>query len=573
MKKYLVMLLLLVAVLALAACNRDTGGDAGTAATPAATPAEAPAPTETPATEDPPPAEGWAWEGEISVAPYMFAPVDTARDIITPALEELIRERLNMNVTLNNVYIEWGNYRELINVRIASGTAPDVFLGAGEVLIHEYYRQSAIASWERSFFEENAPGITAFINGGGTRNAHVERVDQWWYASQLDGSMLSFPRLDSPLFMPPRQGMVYRGDWLDNLGVPHDEIPHQLDEWLELMYRFVNEDPAGDGRNNFAFSTSLVISLFTAHGVFPGFVGANAHWTEVDGRVINNDVHPVNKEVLALLQTLYADGLIDPEFILGENTGGGHWAISHGFINGMYGVTSGGSFDHWRPREVQNDAGGIVAQEWWGVNGPDAEYVFGPWVVGPEGHHGFWVFNGFALHESYVLNAALNNDREKMAAIFQVMDFLASNDDVAMLAFFGVEDVTFQRNADGTAFQHITPEEANAMGVRAMRGLYGPSMPFNAMIQEYGFYRSPSAAFQLKWLARPYHNSRLRNAILTPPPSQGLFIGELNSYRDEIWIQIIRGELPVDYFDDFVEEYMRRGGQVLYDEANAMFSR
>ena len=47
---------------------------------------------------------------------------------------------------------------------------------------------------------------------------------------------------------------------------------------------------------------------------------------------------PKAKEALALLNRLYKDGVLDPEFITGENQGG-YWALSHAFINQRIGLS------------------------------------------------------------------------------------------------------------------------------------------------------------------------------------------------------------------------------------------
>ena len=51
--------------------------------------------------------------------------------------------------------------------------------------------------------------------------------------------------------------------------------------------------------------------------------------------------HPEMKEALERIAKWYQDGVIDPEFVTGENQGG-YWALSHSFINGRIGVSGGG---------------------------------------------------------------------------------------------------------------------------------------------------------------------------------------------------------------------------------------
>ena len=65
---------------------------------------------------------------KISVAGYMFGPIDNEKDVITPAVEKMLKEKHGINVDIEVVYIEQANYGELLNTRLSGGTAPYVFL-------------------------------------------------------------------------------------------------------------------------------------------------------------------------------------------------------------------------------------------------------------------------------------------------------------------------------------------------------------------------------------------------------------------------------------------------------------
>ena len=518
---------------------------------------------------------------EITFAPYMFGPLDPSRDIITPKIEEILREKYGIDVKLTNVYVEYPNYKEIINTRIAGGTAPDIWLGQNESGIREYYNQGVIASWTREFFEENAPNVAAFINNGGSRNAFDQNaIDRWWKGSTIatdDGKMVTLP---SPLGDKPygQKGVVYRGDWIDKLGVDKDNLPYEIDDFVALMRRFVNEDPDGNGKNDtFGFSTSMIKAFFTAYGVYssfgPSISGSsfNSQWyVQDDGIVRNADTLPGAKAALEICAKLYAEGLIDPEFITGENTGG-YWAISQGFINGIYGVSAHASYDHFRFKEVLNDDGGPVAKEYWAVNGPDSKFYYGPWIAGPDGAHGYYLDNDYGLGESYVYNIALEKNPEKLAAILKILDAFAVDEELMLLAAYGIEGETFEWTEFGSPRFLLANDEMNAVGVMATRSIYGPNNTYNAQQTEYSFYNNPTVAARLNWQAKPYYDTYIRPDIVGTPKSTSTYQADLMAFRDETFISIIKGELPIEYFDTFVTEYLARGGQVLQDEATQMY--
>ena len=93
---------------------------------------------------------------KISVAGYMFGPVDHDKDVITPAVEKMLKEKHGINVDIEVVYIENANYTEILNPRLNDlATAPDVFLASSTTMLNTYYDQGAIKTWDEAFFKEN----------------------------------------------------------------------------------------------------------------------------------------------------------------------------------------------------------------------------------------------------------------------------------------------------------------------------------------------------------------------------------------------------------------------------------
>ena len=80
---------------------------------------------------------------KISVASYMFGPVDNDNDVITPLVEQMLREKHGIDVDIEVVYIEQANYGEILNTRLAGGTAPDVFLAQSATMLDSYYDQAS----------------------------------------------------------------------------------------------------------------------------------------------------------------------------------------------------------------------------------------------------------------------------------------------------------------------------------------------------------------------------------------------------------------------------------------------
>ena len=115
----------------------------------------------------------------ISVAGYMFGPIDNEKDVITPLVEQQLKEKHGINVDIEVVYIEQANYAEILNTRLAGGTAPDVFLAQGATTLRSYYDQGVIKTWDEDFLKANAPHVYDFIMNGAAYGDLLPYVDQW----------------------------------------------------------------------------------------------------------------------------------------------------------------------------------------------------------------------------------------------------------------------------------------------------------------------------------------------------------------------------------------------------------
>lgn len=514
----------------------------------------------------------------ISVAGYFYGPVDDEKDVITPAIEARLLEEHGINVDIELVYIEQSNYEELINTRLAGGTAPDVFLAQSTTALETYYDQGVIASWSLDFFKENAPDVYEFIMSGAAYGDLIDDVELWEEFATIDGEMVTVPSFKPDGSMPYKQ-LIYRGDWLEALNITEEQLPTTVDEFVDLMYRFAKEDPDGNGVDDtYGLSATGIKALFGAYGMYCGFVGGTSYWMEEDGQVSNADVSDNAKEVVKIIAQMYQDGVIEPEFVTGkEAISGSYWAVSNGLVNGKYGVSALASIDHYRLKGVtgEEDAGGPCAQEYWAVNGEDSTFVYGPWPAGPDGDYGYGVGISVAVSESAVYNVSLMDDMDKLAVIFQIMNAFAIDDELYMLAAYGIEGEHYTDNGDGTYTRSGNYDNAgfNEIGLWGCRSLYGGDRAFSQTAYDAIYYKDASIANRLNWFEKDQYDSYISDAVYTTLPSSGDLQSELNTYRDETWIKMIQGELDVEeYWDTYVTEYMELGGQTLTDEANEWYA-
>ena len=486
-------------------------------------------------------------------------------------MEQQLKEKHGIDVDIEVVYIEQANYSEILNTRLAGGTAPDVFLAQSTNTLNSYWDQGVIKSWSVDFFKENAPAVYDFIMNGAAYGDLAGDVEAWQKASMKDGEMVVIPSFKPDGSMPYKT-LIYRGDWLDKLGVTEETLPKTVEDFVALMGRFAKEDPDGNGQNDtYGCSITAMKALFGSYGLATGFTGSDSYWVIRDGKLVNSDVADEAKDVIATLAGMYADGLIDPEFVAGkESVEGSYWAISHGMVTGLYGASANASIDHYRLKGVTgpDDAGGRCATEYWEVNGADSTFVYGPWPAGPSGDYGWVVGTPVAVSESAVYNASMSD--EKLALIFKIMNAFATDDELYMLAFAGIEGEHYTKNDDGTIQRLLGNDELNAVGVWGCRSLYGADRAFSQLGYDLAFYNDVTIANRLNWYKNDQYNSYIQDAVTETLPSSDLF-AELNTLRDETWTAMIRGEKSLDEWDAYVQAWLAAGGQTLTDEANAWF--
>lgn len=510
------------------------------------------------------------WSGKITVAPYMMGPIE--EDVITPLIEDALRE-YGYDVDLENIYLENGQYAELLNLRLTSDDAPDIFKVDGDVMLDEYYNQGLIAAWDESFFREHAPDVAAFIDAGNPLGTNVNIVNATWAMSKRDGEMCSIPLISKN--SGALVNVLYNTKWLENLNA---EVPETLDDFIDLMYRFTNEDPDGNGQNDtYGLSTTMISVIFGAYGCWPGYLTHDyGYWFDVDGQLVSCDVMPHNKEALEVVKRLYDDGVLDPEFITGENQGG-YWAISHALVNGRIGVSNLASMSHYTPANLYGTGNepGAVLKEMIAVQGDDASVTVGPWPMGPYGDRG-----GFLRYTNTNMGATVYNanvDEDKLAACFEIMNIFANDFELSELATCGIEGVHYEKLGDEfNTRKSLLPEGVKniAYGIAAMRGVYGPENPLNEALFEYNNQGASS-----RWKAEVQATYEglaptvgYNNMLWSSLPSESKYKSELMTYRDETWTKFIQGTLDLDYYDTYVDEWMARGGDILTQEANEWYA-
>lgn len=484
------------------------------------------------------------WRMTISIAPYRRSPTEPDGKVIL-YFEDLY------DVDFDIWNVEADRYAELMGIRFASGEIPDV-MDIRTDQLSRWYEQGVLAEIPMDLLEENAPL---------SYEANLEEEPNFLRPGMIDGKLYSLQEVPPTDIRYP--AAVWRGDWLEALGI--DSIPETLDEFEDAVYAIALQDPDGNGeKDTYGISNMGMQSVYGAFGL------AHDKWfQDGEGGLVHGAVHPDMRRALETLARWYADGVIDPEFITGENTGG-YWALSHAFINGRIGYTNQGGYTHWYPPLTEGGQGGANYTELSKISQEAADSIwYGVPPVGPDGKYGIFFAGEAKRIVANVITAfgiQLEEDQEKFARVLNILDQIKSSSYESYLTsrfgFEGEDYIINERN-------QVTPIGQAAEDVNYIES-QGGGWAFR-------FFDNPQFANMVdpvlrNWaLDHNYGRNIAKHELLVGLPSEGRYMAELNKIRDEAFVAIVTGDEPIGYFDAFVAEWYDAGGDTLTDEATEWY--
>ncbi len=477
-----------------------------------------------------------------------------------------VEDKYNINLDVWNV--EWQKYEEILNLKLAGGEVPDIIYIKSAAAAQKYVDQGVVAPIPMETLEEKAPNVLKRLE------EDAPDILKYYY---INGELYSLPSFSvgaGATGIP----MVWRGDWLKNVGI--DKTPETLDEYEEAFYKFTNEDPDGNGKKDtYGLSRSGMLAVFAAYGYVPtmGQTGTpQGYWMERDGKLVYSSVQPEMKEALARLHKWYKDGVLDPEFITGENKGG-YWAISHQFVNGIIGFTTHGMSYHWEPKAYVDSDASTSGQDRYELEKLNPEAADSLEISGIPPYlsketQKTYPKQEYVRGERWMFSKALVEDEEKFSRLLEIYnDIYASkeNFDYVNTGERGVvwdyEDAvstngkTYKRTVYLGDWKNEEYRNKNKFGFN----LFTPSFPDAGRIETPRDDWAVPKGFDEQYMP----NNRLYISL----PSENMYSAELNKIEEESYIDIITGAKPVDYFDKFVEKWRSSGGATLEKEAEEWY--
>ncbi|TVQ28088.1 MAG: extracellular solute-binding protein [Spirochaetaceae bacterium] len=440
------------------------------------------------------------------------------------------------------------DYLQQLRLRIAAGDLPDIFMPWGGIE-QELIDNGAVADLT-DLIQEEMPAFYSNV-----------APEIWDFIRSLSPDGQSIYVLPSVQFTP--LGGMIRGDWLDRLGL---DVPTTVDEYVEVLRAFRDQDASGDGNPNNEIPTSgreggrWMDHLFAPFGI--AMVEGFPEWDIYDGELQYSAVQPAMRSAIEWIRGLYAEGLLDPETFINTNQ---VWMgkITGDLVGSWYHGT------HWSPARFTTLYNA-------GVTDVRLDYL--PMLSHPD-YEGFMTTTDYR-RPGYVFGAHMTEEaiRRTMRAIefvndpatieernigYEGVNFLIENGQEVRLS-------TADFLALGTGYRPALGAQLLSDAETTIRTnefqmslLSGPDDPS---------YRAVDNANRL---IAAYSQDTVRSiAGQFLPPSIYEGYPDIRTHRlfQEYVARIIVGDWEIDRFDEFVERWYRSGGREVTERAQAAYA-
>ena len=375
--------------------------------------------------------------------------------------------------------------------------------------------------------KKDAPNLAAFLES----RHDIDRL-----VTTSDGKYAGFPFIRGDAYLQTYVGPVLRQDWLADLNL---EAPETIDDWTEALRAFKES-------KNAAAPLSTTIGELNNYGVFSGAYGTYYDLYLKNGKVTYGPLDDSYKDYLALLNSWYKEGLLDAEFATADGS-----IVQSNVLNSVCGATVG-------------SCGGGMGK--WLTAAPDDKFdlVGAKYPVLNEGETAM-----LSQYEQPVngVMAAISRDCDNYELCAKLLDF-GYSEAGHMLFNFGIEGESYEMIDGYPTYTEALTNNSEGLSMAASMARYCRSHSSGAFVQDRRYMEQYSQRPQQKaaldkWLQTDAKNNVMPPLELTQTQEVEMSSVEesLSSYRDQMQMKFITGELPLSKFDEFRKGLKERGAE------------
>lgn len=426
-------------------------------------------------------------------------------DFILKALNEKLNMKLNFNVAATE-------YEQQLNVKIAGGSAPDMF-AVSKTQLQNYADQNLLLNLDD--YLDRMPNVKSKLTGDDLNKGRV------------DGMLYAIPKR---AYLPMSTYWI-RKDWLDKVGL---QAPKTVEEFKAVAKAFTDGDPDGNGKKDTYGITGsgfgspdAVNAPSTFDPVFAAFgVATPGQFQLKDGDVAYSTALPEMKEALTFIHELVSSGYVDPEFM--TNKGLKHQEKA---FMGQAGIV----FLNWGEMVKDN-----YVEQYKAIN-PNAEWMQLPALTGPGGTYQ-GSFDIGSTGGRYVIAASLAKEPEKLDKVLEYLDYV-TGEEGSKLVMYGIEG------------EHYNLEGGKVV---ATDRVSETSYAFNHQLtgRDELNYLKTKFDKQQSYISFAAEEPRITTYNEFVPIPDGVSINDKNRYETEEITKFIYGQRSFDEFQPFVDKLM-----------------
>lgn len=454
------------------------------------------------------------------------------------------------------------NYQETVSMTIASRELPDVMVVNDMDMLQLLVDNDLIENLTQVYEDCTSSRIKDIYNSYGSEI--LNNVT-------FDGKLMALPETnidDGPSLC------WLRKDWMDKLGL---DAPKTVEDVEDIVHEFVQKDPGGNGKGE---TVGLVCDdeltggcgysyeyqndiIFASFGAFP------KQWIyNKDGEVVYGSVQNEAKAALGKLRQMYQQGTLDNNFLMRESSN-----IIELIVSGKCGSFFG---PWWSPNNPLMSAM---------QKNPNAEWQ--PYLIQTD-KDGQTSFASQNPNDKYVVVRKGYKHPEIVMKIVSVLfdDLRYDEEDVREMERY------YQDNVDPTARPlaiNVDYKDALMRCYDSLKdAIQGRKKLEDLGLLEGAYYiscskyldRKKDTSAQKSWEDWAAYASRMTAcSVLRKGQTRqvkSLFFGETKTMKSNWWrleelekkvyLEIVTGQKPLSYFDEFVKEWNRQGGEKIRGE-------
>lgn len=437
---------------------------------------------------------------------------------------DILAKKTNMELDIQ--FVPATTYPEKVNTLFATGSFPD-----SVVLDLEMLTQYKEAIRDGQFWEIG-PYLDEFEN-----------------LSKMKEEVVENTKIDGKIYMiyegkpASRQGMIYRKDWAEKLGL---SAPTNTDEFYEMVRAFTEDDPDGNGKNDTIGLADRNELIFGAFKTVSSWFHTPNNFGVKNDKIEPEFMFPEYMETLDYFRDLHEKGYINKDFPVTSKTD--QQAM---LKNGTAGVYVGSMGD---VQSLYTDAAAI---------NPDVELEVHNKVAGPDGKFTVWSLPGYG--NAILFPKSSVESEEELKKILAFYDYLMTPEG-ANLIYWGIEDEHYTIK-DGMA--EIKDQTLFDREVLPIQTLEIAEEESNGRLKGYFTYEPQNKAEELFADNEQY---------LIKDPTIGLdsptFLEKsisLQKIIDDATYKYIIGDLDKKGFQAAVEEWKKQGGDKIIEEFSSSY--